>query len=297
MKHRNALTGIMILVSACGDKVQATTESPTSTLTTTPGTGGQTASEAMTSTEGPTTDATSMAPTSSTTAAESGPVFLSFNTNVSKITEGESLTFTALLTDPDGVEDIIGGSLLSENEMIDYGPFVAAGQAGTYSFSLSWVQINQAAPIGFENADLPLVFRARFFDQGGHKAINDAEVVLYCDGGSACNGVCTDLGVDGANCGTCDHTCASMGCEKGGCTPTWSACFAAVDGFSTCSEICQSTGEVCAEAQCDGGGTTKYYDNIIDCMKSSGGLSGGDSCDMVQDWLKPALKCCCTDSN
>jgi len=223
-------------------------------------------------------------------------MFLSFNTNVSKITEGESLTFTALLTDPDGVDDIVGGSLVSENEMIDYGPFIAAGQAGTYSLSLSWMQIQQAAPINFENSDLPLIFRARFFDQGGQKAVKEAAIGLFCEGGSACNGSCTDLAVDGVNCGTCGHACVSMACEKGGCAPTWSACFAAADGFSTCTEICQSSGNSCAEAQCDES-TTKYYNDMIDCMNSSSGLAGAEPCNTIQDWVTPAIQCCCTDPN
>jgi len=211
MMYRNALTSIVTLITACGGDVQTTTESQTSTINTAPLTGGPT-SEGVTSTHGATVDMTSVAPTSSTTSAEGGPLFLSFNTNVSKITEGESLTFTALLTDPDGVDDIVGGSLLSENEMIDYGPFIAAGQAGTYSFSLSWMQIQQATPINFENSSPSLVFRARFFDQGGNKAVKDSQITLSCDGGSACNGSCTDLAIDGSNCGTCGHACASMIC-------------------------------------------------------------------------------------
>lgn len=39
------------------------------------------------------------------------PVFLSLKTNVSKITAGETVVFTAILTDPDGVADIVGGEL------------------------------------------------------------------------------------------------------------------------------------------------------------------------------------------
>lgn len=297
MKYRGGIASVLFLVAGCGDNSDMTTSSSATSPTTISATGGpSTAATDDSGTDGPTTGATSSSPTSTTMAAEGAPVFLSFSTNVGKITEGESVTFTALLTDPDGLDDLVGGSLLSESEAIDYGPLVAAGQPGSYSISLSWAQIHQSDPIAFENAEPPRVFRARFFDQKGNKAVKDAEILLTCVGGSACAGTCTDLGLDGTNCGTCGHACASMGCEQGGCTPVWSECFAAADGFNTCSEICKSVGETCANAQCSGS-TTKYYNDMIDCMKSSGGLAGAEPCDKNQNWVSPAIKCCCTDSN
>jgi hypothetical protein len=289
MKRDNNVMILFFLISACGNHASATTESSSGLST-------ETAGASTNSTEGFTSGSTNGVPTSSTTAAEGGPVFLSFKSNVSKITEGESLIFTALLTDPDGVSDIIGGSLLSEDEMIDYGPFVAAGQAGAFSISVSWSQIHQVAPISFENADLPTVFRARFFDQAGNAAIKDAGITLFCDDGSACDGSCTDLGLDGFNCGACGHTCTSMSCESGACTPTWSECASKADGFSTCSEICNSIGATCAEAQC-GGYTVNYYIGIFDCMNNSGSMSSPEPCDQIQNWASPSIKCCCTDPN
>lgn len=310
MTLRREIVSILILLSACGDDGGGTatisTTNPSSATLTQSGTnntGTGMSEDSSGVTEGKTTgstlesDSTSTPPTSSTTAADGGPVFLSFSTNVGKITEGESVTFTALLTDPDGVDDIVGGSLLNENETVDFGPLIAAGQPGTYSISLSWAQIDQSDPIIFENAESTRMLRARFFDQEGHKAVKEAEIVLFCDGGSSCDGACTNLDIDDANCGTCGHTCASMDCKDGGCAPSWSMCFAAADGFSTCTEICQSISNECAEAQCGSGGTVQYYVDMIDCMSSSGALPSAEPCGNVQTWLSPAIRCCCTDSN
>lgn len=288
MKYSKKLGIILTLLVACGENTSSMTITAPTAPTTLPSTG-----DASTGTTG---GETSLVPTSSTTMANAGPVFLSFNTNVSKITEGESVIFTALLTDPDGVEDIIGGSLLSENEAIDYGPFVAAGQVGTYSISLSWAQIEQSASINFENTELSLPLRARFFDQGGNKAVSDAQITLACAGGSACNGSCTNISADGANCGACDHTCSSMTCSESKCGPIWSECFVKTDGFSTCAEVCQSISESCEEAQC-GAFTTEYYGTMMECLKQTGEISGVDSCDKVQSWINPVIRCCCSDLN
>ena len=302
MKHKCEIVGVVIFFSACGDGGGMTATS-IATMTQ-PGTSNPSTAmgdEDSSVTEGKTTGSasgtTSTPPTSGTTEADGGPEFLSFSTNVGKITQGESVTFTALLTDPDGVADIIGGSLLSENEKTDFGPFIAAGQPGTYSIALSWVQIHQSDPITFENAEPPRVFRARFFDQKGNKAVSDAEILLMCPGGSACDGTCTDLNLDGMNCGSCGHSCASKGCQSGGCTPNLSGCFEASDGLDSCSLICQSIGESCAESQCKANGfTTQYFDLSSDCLQNLGGILLSEPCDTVQDWLQPAIKCCCTDS-
>ena len=307
MTHMREIMSILILLSACGEdsgKTTVSTTNPSTATVTQSGTnnvGTGMSEESSGVTDGKTTESTSETmgtpPTSGTTAADGGPVFLSFSTNVGKITEGESVTFTALLTDPDGVDDIIGGSLLSENEKIDFGPLIAAGQPGTYSISLSWAQIHQSDPINFEDIESPRLFRARFFDQKGNKAVSDAGILLTCAGGSACLGACTDISLDGTNCGACGHSCASSGCQEGKCTPNLSVCFEFEDGFNTCALICNSLGESCAESQCDGA-TAEKFGSKSDCLNNSGGpVLVDESCDMVQAWLNPAIKCCCTDSN
>lgn len=89
-----------------------------------------------------------------------------------------SAIFTAVLTDPDGVDDIVGGTLSNESGAIGYGPFVAAGQAGTYSITLAWDAVHLAEAIEFEAMELTRVFQAEFYDQAGHKVRKDVSLAL-----------------------------------------------------------------------------------------------------------------------
>lgn len=305
MTLRQEIAIILALAAACGDNGDTGTTASNTTPTTVQMTDSpSTLTESDTlntssssNTNSGLTDETMTSPTASTTSTgENAPVFLSLGTNVNAITEGESVVFTALLTDPDGVDDIVGGSLTNEDGAIDFGPFVAAGQEGTYSITISWAQIHQAAPIQFEDVAETRVFHARFFDQAANSSTKSVSVNLQCAGGSACGGACTDLAVDGVNCGTCGHSCMAMGCEAGNCKPAWSECFTVADGFSSCDEMCQSLGEACAESQC-AGNTTRYLGAQSECGEDMGGVPQDDSCSKVQDWGFPAIKCCCTDSN
>ena len=220
-------------------------------------------------------------------------MFISFSANVAKVTEGQSVVFTATLTDPDGVGDIAGGSLLSEDEAFDFGPFIAAGQEGAYSISVSWDQIHQAGAINFENSEPARQFIAQFVDKGGNRVTANKSIALTCTGGSACEAVCRDLNSDADNCGACGRTC-TKGCEAGDCAPTWSECFTNEDGFDTCAEICQSFGESCVESGCNNS-TSYFYGTLPGCNVSQGGDSANKPCDSVETWANPAIRCCCTD--
>ena len=295
MKFRSEIASIIILVGSCGDSDPSTTMSATTNPTTVAPT-GEPSTTTMSATS--TTNSSGMLPTSSTGSEDGGPVFLDFSASGEKITEGGSVIITAILTDPDGVDDIVGGSLKNEDGSVDFGPFMAAGQPGTYSITLTWAQLHEDKPIEFENTESERVVFARFFDQMGHEATKSLVLGLQCPGGSACDGACTDLALDGANCGTCGHTCAAMACEQGGCAPTWSPCVGAGDGLSTCAEVCQSLGEGCAENQCGfGENTVQFYDSALDCMNDQPSGNVKDSCDFVQGWANPVIRCCCTDSN
>lgn len=301
MMLRREITIILALAAACGDNggsdTAASATAPTtvsmtagpSTLTTSDG--ASTSSSATSDS----TDDTMTAPTAGTTSTgENAPVFLTLSTDPGAITEGETLTFTAILTDPDGVDDIVGGSLLNADGSTEFGAFVAAGQEGTYSFTLSWAQLHQADAIHFENIAETRVFNARFFDQAANSTTKTVSVSLQCPGGSACGGTCTDLASDAANCGQCDHSC-SLACEGGQCGPAWSECILSDEGFTTCAQICQSFGEACAESQC-GGRTIRSYGDVEWCMDEENAIAIDEPCDQIQDWATPAIKCCCTDT-
>jgi len=225
--------------------------------------------------------------------APGAPVFLSLQTNVSKITAGESVTFTAVLTDPDGVDDIVGGTLSDPTGMIGYGPFVAAGQEGTYSITVSWDAMQQAESIYFEGMDGMREFRAEFFDQAANKVSKDVSLTLTCAEGSACEGVCIDITMDGNHCGMCGMVCAG-GCDNGKCAPSWSECVGFQEGYETCDQICAVSGETCVENGC-GGNTVRAYGLESDCEKGQLAIVGPEPCDNVQMWPPNAsvIQCCC----
>ena len=297
LRHEFAI--ILVLTAACGDNEGPGTASSTSGPTTTQVTGGPstltTSDGASTSTNtssDPSGDTMNMQTVGTTSTGENAPVFLTFSANPTAITEGESVTFTAILTDPDGVSDIVGGSLLSADGATEFGPFVAAGQQGTYTFTLSWAQVHQAIPIQFENSMDTRMFGARFFDQTANSSTKTVSVNLQCASGSACDGACKDLDSDTSNCGTCAHSCA-LSCASGKCGPSWSECIGGDDGFSTCDQVCQSIGETCAESQCEGA-TQQTFQDLSWCENDDNAMPAKEACSKVQGWANPAIKCCCT---
>ena len=308
------------LLVACGDE-DGTTPTTTTLTTMTSVSASMTASMNPSGDTGPTDPSGDTGPTEpsgDTTPTESSdssetnqtsdestsaplpgaPVFLSLQTNVSKVTAGESVTFTAVLTDPDGVEDIVGGTLSDQTGMIGYGPFVAAGQEGTYSIMVSWDAMNQAETIQFEGMDLARVFRAEFYDQAANKVSKDANLTLTCAEGSACDGVCTDLASNDNHCGTCGHAC-DAGCSASLCKPKFGGCIDKNSGFATCDAYCGSVGESCVENGCGMYSMTiRAYSGPTECAENFVVNEFHEPCDKVRSWAagEAAVKCCCTDT-
>lgn len=136
---------------------------------------------------GPTPDAP--APDAPASSDPSAPRFLSFGTNVTAISEGESVVFTAVLTDPDGIDDLIGGSLTSTDGSVHYGAFATSGQEGSYTITLAWAQLQQIDDITFRTMEARQ-FRAEFFDVAGHAVERAVSISLQCGGYGACSGRC-----------------------------------------------------------------------------------------------------------
>lgn len=297
---RNALwtSTLAVLVSCSGGNDGASESSDT--------VGTATAATATTATStGPTTDTTATGTTEmstgtaaeTTTSAEGAPFFISFSTNVGQITEGESVVFTAVVSDPDGFNDIAGGTLFTQDGAFSYGPFVSAGQEGTYSITVSWADVDQVEAIEFEDFSLDRVFRAEFFDMDGHKVSQDTTIALQCDGGGACSGSCKDLQTDAANCGGCGFVCEG-GCDAASCLPVFGECIKADNGFSTCGQYCQSISAQCVVAGC-GGDTLLGYGNSVNCDDDNGGFHFDEPCDAAQAWGpgRTVIRCCCSDTN
>ncbi len=163
----------------------------------------------------------------------SAPHVLSFDTNVDRLTAEESVTFTAVVTDPDGIDDLIGGSLQDPVSGATYGAFATAAGEGAYSTTLSWGDLHQVRAVTFVT-ETEREFEAVFFDVAGHRATSRLAVTLHCDGLGACEGACTDLGTT-RNCGACGNRC-----DAGGSSCTGGEC-RCPGGLTDCLGVCLDT--------------------------------------------------------
>ena len=167
------------------------------------------------------------------------PSFLSFNTNISTMTPGDTLIFAAVLTDPNGVEDLVGGTLIDSQNSAGYGAFVGTG-AGAFTLSLQWGEINLANPITATGpTGIERTFKAEFYDQGGHRRIREVAVMLRCSGSdlTPCAGTCTDLQSDGEHCGDCGTVCGTA--DNGSVVCSSGDCELVCDGsYHDCSSVC-----------------------------------------------------------
>jgi hypothetical protein len=163
-----------------------------------------------------------------------GPIFLSLAANTMLLKPKDSLVITAVLTDPDGIDDLIGGSITDPDTGGSYGAFATAAAEGSYSISLGWDAINAVRPIDAMPGGSPRVFRSEFFDVAGNKATRDISITFACDAGDVspaffcqtflgepctptlCGGVCTEVRLDPNNCGTCRNVCQGS-CNNGQC--------------------------------------------------------------------------------
>jgi hypothetical protein len=207
-------------------------------------------------------------------------------TNVPSITEGEAVTFTAVVTDPDGIDDVIGGTLSDGNGHF-YGAFATTGQEGAYQMIVSWGQINQVQDIDLATATpASRSFVAEFFDQAGHDVQKSVDVSLDCKMLGACNGHCMDLTNDVKNCGACGNQCPAGGvCYQGHC-PVFTNCITPMG--LTCNQICANQGKSCAD-KC---GPNNTAGNAVYTQAACSGTAGNNLC-VTSTVSALTAKCCC----
>ncbi len=138
-------------------------------------------------------------------ADPSAPRIVTLSANVGTMRETDRLVITAIVTDPDGIDDVIGGSLVDPSSGRTYGAFATAAAEGAYEIELLWNDINTVSAIDAPMAGTARTFRAEFFDVAAHAATRDLEVTLDCEDAprSACGGACVDLATNDDHCGTC----------------------------------------------------------------------------------------------
>lgn len=139
------------------------------------------------------------------TTSPRAPRILSLKTNLDVLSETGTLTFTAVVTDPDGIDDLIGGQLLDPATGRSYGAFATSAAEGAYSLGLTWGQIAALAPIETPVGGAPREFRAEFFDSAGNKGWESLTIRLACADAlrAACGSQCVDLQSDKRHCGGC----------------------------------------------------------------------------------------------
>lgn len=174
--------------------------------------------------------------------SDSAPQILTLGTNATTLDERDHLVITAVVTDADGVGDLIGGDLDDPDTGGTYGAFATSATEGAYQLSLAWSAIEAVRPIDTGIGGGMRVFHARFFDQAGNTAEQSATVMLHCSmsGYALCQGQCTDLQTDPENCGKCGVTVAE-GTECHGGVPT--CAMGPENTVAACSDGCSNDGD------------------------------------------------------
>ncbi len=172
------------------------------------------------------------------------PVIANLAVSRTQLTEHETVTFTAVVTDPD--DGVATGVLRSAAGAV-YGSFTQ--DVDTFTLELSWSQIHVADPIDFALEDQRELF-ADFFDVGGGLVTGSLQLRLHCNDEGACDGACATLMSDRTNCGACGTVCpANRDCCTGRCSDplTDSA------NCGMCGSVCTSSGavdRVCSSGAC-----------------------------------------------
>jgi hypothetical protein len=136
---------------------------------------------------------------------------LTLSSSAPSMTQGASVTVTAVVVDAAGAAAIKGGTLTNPAGTATYGTFAVSTTPGTFTFTLTWTGINALSPINFVGKT-SLDFLATFSDTLGHSQSKTLAVDLTCGSGvspnGACAGACIDLTVS-PNCGACGSVCTS----------------------------------------------------------------------------------------
>ncbi len=187
------------------------------------------------------------------------PTIVSLTTNVDRLDEAGTLIVTAIVTDPDGINDVIGGTLEDPVTGRSYGAFATSAMEGAYQIDITWTGINAVQAIEAPPAGVTRMLRATFFDVAAHAASGAITITLDCamSSDSACSGSCVDLEVSAKHCGACgnavpdDADCVSGApvCSSEHARVCGGECrdYEDVDHCGTCGHVCPSVGGVAPE--------------------------------------------------
>lgn len=120
--------------------------------------------------------------TSNPTQSPDGPMFLSFGANFTQWSieaEPRDLEVSAVLTDPQGVEDLVGGTLKTSSGAT-LKTFATSAQEGAYNARVTWEEASATMSMPALNASGTLEVTAEFYDQAGNQAIKSLELEVTC---------------------------------------------------------------------------------------------------------------------
>lgn len=228
-------------------------------------------------------------------SSTSSPDILTFTASTTELAAGDSITFSAVVTDPDGIDDLIGG-LLSTPSGDGYGSFASSAQEGSYSLRLTWEDLETVEVIEFDE-ELSRTFQATFYDVAGNTSAARITVVLHADGDGYCDGEITDLDSNPDHCGSCDTKVPAHGACDGGIA-SYGACLD-LDRPESCDDWCESRGKSCSdECEYSGGWFFGYEENCAEMVPDLYPDDGAFGCDQRLDRIEilgaPGLaRCCC----
>jgi hypothetical protein len=195
--------------------------------------------------------------------ADNDPIIITFSANQDLVNEEGRVVFTAVVTDPDGIDDLIGGVLTTADGDVTFGSFITAAAEGAYSLTLNLSDVTSALPDEFMSAQT-VTFVGTFFDQGGREVSSEpVEVAFVCGGGNP----------------FCDTQCTSwfrafQECE----TASWE-CLSSEN--TNCQEMCTDYGEQCV---------LETWVSPGECSGGNSGAQCGDG-DMWLDAYQPTCLC------
>jgi hypothetical protein len=164
--------------------------------------------------------------------ASAPPSAVSFVLASDKLVEGEETEATLTVSDPQGVEDIVGGTIVEGRTDLPLVELTGAPSAtGEYTATISWDGLAALAPLDFDGSE-ERTLEATFTDaDGGVSAIITAVLTLRCpNGGFALGDKCFHVATTSGPAGqACDTVCTDAGF---GC-----ATRAAVDTFGVVGTI------------------------------------------------------------
>ena len=161
-----------------------------------------------------------------------GPQILSFTSSKTTIEDDDTAVLTIVVSDPDGVSDIVGALLIDPATDTILRPLSPAGTPGTFTAGVSWNDLSPAT-INFDNDGATRrSIRVRFIDGAGHKVSQSLQLSLSCSQGRpACGGSCGEL------------VCPA---EDDGCLYVENQRLTADDRCSVCNTGCRACDNGCA---------------------------------------------------